>query len=888
MSRSHRSSSAIRSSLLFAMTSIVAVPSTAWAGGMTTHLWQTEEAVKALQIPALKTLMTEHEEAWMRGSSYPDSGFGLSGIDSTNYPGAHDWGEHAHWGPFQKAYFDKLVETCQGQYETNWECGNTVAHFMGTVAHSAEDQIWDELFLPKVQAMCGVDQYVADPGLDFTTLVRVPERRDRYPRGSWVSPNPFFMTDAYWRSGVSVGLVEHTLAVGIMAAAHLAERAAALPAFYFHYWPRLEWATNHMVDDPGGIMWSGLAVARIMERLWERLHARDYSSPPTHYPAANQQEVPPHRLLDDSRVVIAFDRRIVPSSLRVEDTAYVLNAAGQKLAGQWKAIYADANNDNPDLADRNKAMGHVAAFYPSTNLAEDAEHMVVLTDGILDEAGAAVLPNGHSWTFKTRREEPVLLAAGGLCLEGAATSGSAATMQTCDPTRPAQHWFVDASTGRIQMASSTTDLCLDVDGSLAVLGRGVLVYNCHGGLNQRWHVVQYPSTGVIRSGLGANMVLDASAPVTVGKQAVIWTEHGQSQQQWEVRLVHPPPPPLSDFDPPPALDLSSGALMQDHRAVFSGQRGQLESFAEEDRALVFRFFNQGWMEDRQSFAATPVAGRVAATYSASRGHSEVFFRGEDGFLQHYYVEGGSWHHESAAFQDASLGPVSGIAAAYDESLQSSTVVFVGDDARLHLYRLVGGAWEHTLLPGGDVTGAVAAVYDAQRQSVGVFAQGIDGYLQYIYRDGQGTWIADTTSLRHARVGGAIAAVYEPQRQHPAVFFASEDRVVHYDYVSGGSWHHDGSSFENDEIVGDLQAVFASQRNHSEIAFVGADATPVYYFVDNGVWTRSTPGLFAPAVRGGLGMIWSPAEQHTQLDYRGFDGLLHHYHVPQGDWVHESW
>ncbi|MFZ4860462.1 MAG: hypothetical protein ACOYL3_29235 [Desulfuromonadaceae bacterium] len=140
---------------------------------------------------------------------------------------------------------------------------------------------------------------------------------------------------------------------------------------------------------------------------------------------------------------------------------------------------------------------------------------------------------------------------------------------------------------------------------------------------------------------------------------------------------------------------------------------------------------------------------ISADYAPQRQHSEMFIRGEDGYLNYYYFENNSWKHDGESFKAA------------------------------------------------KVDGSITAVFAPQRNHTEVFFKGDDGYLQYYYVPEGGGWTHDGVSFKAAKVAGAISAVFAPQRHHSEVFFQGDDGYPHYFFVPlGGGWTHQGIANQN--------------------------------------------------------------------------------------------
>ncbi|MFN6456500.1 MAG: hypothetical protein RM022_030520 [Nostoc sp. EfeVER01] len=68
-----------------------------------------------------------------------------------------------------------------------------------------------------------------------------------------------------------------------------------------------------------------------------------------------------------------------------------------------------------------------------------------------------------------------------------------------------------------------------------------------------------------------------------------------------------------------------------------------------------------------------LAESPTAVYAPQRSHSEVFFRGTDGYLHYYYVENGAWKYDNTSFR---ASQVSGDITAVSEMLNPNTKLYI--------------------------------------------------------------------------------------------------------------------------------------------------------------------------------------------------------------------
>ncbi len=326
-------------------------------------------------------------------------------------------------------------------------------------------------------------------------------------------------------------------------------------------------------------------------------------------------------------------------------------------------------------------------------------------------------------------------------------------------------------------------------------------------------------------------------------------------------------------------------------SVYSPVRSHTEIFARgEDGYLVYFYVEDGqWKRDSESFK---VGGKVSdqpmaisAIWSNRRNHSEVFFRGEDGFLRYFYASPG-WQCDDQSFRVG--GKVDGaISALFANQRNHAEVFYRGEDGYMR-YFYASPSWQcddQSFRVGGKVGGAISAVFAFQRNHAEVFFQGEDGFLRYFYASPG--WQCDSDSFKvGGRIDGAISAVYAHNRKHAEVFCRGEDGYLRYFYTSPG-WQCDSASFRSGgKVIGAISSLFASQRNHVEVFYHSEDDFLTYFYTAPG-WIQDRESFrMGGQLAGDVSAAFSVYRSHAEVVYLGVDGHLHYYYV-ESRWLHDG-
>eukprot|EP01080_Neovahlkampfia_damariscottae_P001767 gene1767-536_t len=183
----------------------------------------------------------------------------------------------------------------------------------------------------------------------------------------------------------------------------------------------------------------------------------------------------------------------------------------------------------------------------------------------------------------------------------------------------------------------------------------------------------------------------------------------------------------------------------------------------------------------------------------------------------------------------------------------------------------------------ECKGDISVVWEKQRDHIGIFYEGKNGFLSYSYWNNE-KWnhSNENAFMESGKIGGRICAVYEPQRNHPACFFVGDDGSIHYWYVRDGIWKHDCKSFEV-KCHGDLSVVYEKHKNHSAIFYEGPDNQLVYYYVDK-VWKYEKKIFEHHKVGGAISALYNEKRKHSEVYYSGRNAKLNYWYNLNGVWT----
>jgi hypothetical protein len=416
---------AIRALLVVALALLVPAPN-ALAAGETTHAFMAEEAIESLPPGPLRSLLAAHRLEVMSGAGYPDTGYwvenGTIPVRGDELRHSDDFGEESHWERFINAYVEHIrAKDCGDLGSPTGPCSQVIAHLMGSAAHGMGDEVWDWLFEPRVT------DHGEDAGKNFFAEGRPAHPADGNPLDEASSSIEYAMDEVaitehmrwllpgttappvddlvavYARRGLTV-TPEHILAGHAVSNAAMSLERAVAPQESPRVQEDMPWSSSHFVTAPGGVEFTGEAIAGYYEALWRKLTEAEHPAPRVValYPEPGAKDVPsqwlPARTAPgpatgggDQRIWAALGNAVEPASVTAEtfkvlgpDGTAVTPLPGFPRPGPWGS---DGGT-------------HSILFYPAADLVPCARYTAVLTTGLRDLDGAA-LERERRWTFQT-------------------------------------------------------------------------------------------------------------------------------------------------------------------------------------------------------------------------------------------------------------------------------------------------------------------------------------------------------------------------------------------------------------------------------------------------------------------------------------------------------
>lgn len=360
---------------------VLLTPSLALANGQTTHLWITEQALQALPPGDLKDLLSQPEsvDPLLNGSMFPDGGYAVS----------DDYGEYAHWEPFQQAYLRWIRARFAPDYATG-EAALHTAFLMGLVSHGIADEVFDSRFM-ELSRVLDPGWQDDNAGLDTASDVLLAAQV-----GGMSAPEPWVPYDVL--AQLFVDEIHHDVSVDtiqqgqslLFTALEYVEWARNTDERVEYFGDLYPWSRDHLLDDavPGSPPCEGRAVAAAWQATWDRLHERPFDEPVAEFsPGDGSFGLQRDSTRVDARLFATFTRGVEEATLA--DSVRVLDEAGEEVPMHFHLHYGEHS--------------HALVGEPLMDWLDDAQYTLQVGPGLTDYDGDTF---EGSWSASFSTAEP--------------------------------------------------------------------------------------------------------------------------------------------------------------------------------------------------------------------------------------------------------------------------------------------------------------------------------------------------------------------------------------------------------------------------------------------------------------------------------------------------
>jgi len=333
---------------------VVAAP--AAANGLSTHVWISLEARRHLPPGPLAELLAEPALAdiLVSGTIFPDGGYAVG----------DDYGERAHWEPFQMAYLAWI----RAQYSPPWsaEARRHIAFLLGMSSHGMADQVFDGLYMERARQEDAASDWSLS--MDEATDVFFVSKLGKQPvpmRWLPVETIRAVMREAHGHelSADTVNRGQNLAGLAVALVGVLGTDPEALP----RYAAQFPWATSHLVDRgaAGDPAHEARVVARYWENIWARLHGETDRPVLGHHPDGVVATIDAAKV--ESRLAVFFGRRLRARELAAE--RFVLRpVGGAPVEIAIRLFYGDDS--------------HVVLVSPKQDLAAETDYELIVDSGL--------------------------------------------------------------------------------------------------------------------------------------------------------------------------------------------------------------------------------------------------------------------------------------------------------------------------------------------------------------------------------------------------------------------------------------------------------------------------------------------------------------------------
>ena len=330
----------------------------ALANGLTTHSWITTEAISLLPNGDLKDLLADPslERYWRNGTIFPDGG----------YPQGDNYGEMAHWEPFQMAYLDWI----KTHYQPPWtdEASQHIAFLLGMNSHGMADQSFDSMYMSRAW----VYDASADWSLSMDTATDVIFSSLTGPQtvpDAWIPDSAFI--PIFESQGHIVDL--NTLENGqdlVRTAVTWVGTAGQTDELVDLYTPQFPWANSNLLSETisGAPPVEAQIVAEYWQVIWDRLHQEGIPNRLIRaFPSENDYAHPLSAADIESRISLVFAKGLDTNA--IDDGAFSI----QHSDGSFHPISFDVFYG---------MNSHIVHLLPIEDFQADSDYTILIAAGL--------------------------------------------------------------------------------------------------------------------------------------------------------------------------------------------------------------------------------------------------------------------------------------------------------------------------------------------------------------------------------------------------------------------------------------------------------------------------------------------------------------------------
>ena len=295
------------------------IVSMCFGNGQSSHLWISESAIQALPFGELKDLLSNpvYEQHWRNGTMFPDGGYAID----------DDYGEIAHWEPFQAAYLKWIKDS----YTLPWsvEAKEHIAFLMGLASHGLADQSYDAMYFRRAyiydEEGAWAESFDTATDVAFVVQTTVQSTVDVWVPYDAILPIFENQGHSVSREVVSQGQSRLNIAV------YWVGSTASQPDLVVEYESQFPWGTSNQLNDtiPGSPILESQIIAAYWERVWNELIDGEEGEPLLFTHPSNQTYGHPKDHTDiESSLSIGLSMGIAEVDLLPEHIQ-VLNPSGE-------------------------------------------------------------------------------------------------------------------------------------------------------------------------------------------------------------------------------------------------------------------------------------------------------------------------------------------------------------------------------------------------------------------------------------------------------------------------------------------------------------------------------------------------------------------------------
>jgi hypothetical protein len=320
---------------------------------------------------------------------------------------------------------------------------------------------------------------------------------------------------------------------------------------------------------------------------------------------------------------------------------------------------------------------------------------------------------------------------------------------------------------------------------------------------------------------------------------------------------------------------STGKITPSEDVIFyKGNNGRMQHFWWD--GFKFQHENTGLYPDDPNHY---IDGEISTSNDG-----KVFYRGTNGYMQHFYYNGTGWIHEQTGGNGLPI--YKKVAADSKILISGNTIFYKGDNGRMQHFWWDGSSFQHenTGLYPDDPNHHVAG--DMALDILGKpYYRGANGYMQHFYNNGSG-WVHDQTGGYGLPSYQKVATDSKILVSENAIFYKGENGRMQHFWWDGSNFQHENTGLYPDDpnhhVAGDMTLDISGKPYYR-----GANGYMQHFYKNGSGWIHDQTGGYGLPSYQKVATDSKILVSENAIFYKGDNGRMQHFWWDGSNFQHEN-